>query len=213
MPESLERSHPRAHLIRNPRSSLWLTAVHEAGHAVVCLATGGTFRHATLRKTSWTSGHVDMIDCLSPELTAIVGAAGFTAESAADTHGMKAAWKAQEKAPKGTIVLPRAHHTSAGDIDLLRGIVKEHSLDFGKILDSATAATHVLCSPIEAVAVALMEPKPLRSLNFLEIEVAMGGRSALWRDAAERLLDVEEVTGKKPDGWLIGYVRDRLSVA
>lgn len=212
MLESPEHAdHPRAHLIRNSRSSLWLTAVHEAGHAVVCLATGGTFRHATLRKSGRFGGHVDRINCPSPQLTAIVSAAGFTAESAADTHGTKAAQKAQEKAPQGTIVLPRTHQTAAGDIDYLREVVGEHRLDLGKIFDSATAATHVLRPLIEVAAVALMEPKPLRALNDLEIEAALSMRPAPWLDAAERLLDVEESTGKKPDEWLIRYVKDRIA--
>ncbi|MEU2300555.1 hypothetical protein ABZ584_24485 [Streptomyces antibioticus] len=209
-----EKEHPRAHLIRNPRSQLWLTAVHEAGHAVVCLATGGTFRHATLRKSylGMSRGHVDMLRCPSPQLNAVVSAAGYAAERMADTPGIKAQDTAMRKAPKGTLVLHRAYSTAKRDLDYVSEVAEQHDLDVGRVLASANAAVHVLYPLIEVAAVALMEPKPLRALSDLDVVMALSMRPGPWLMAAERLLEEQEVYGNV-DGWLVRYVKDHLGVA
>ncbi|WP_406462317.1 M50 family metallopeptidase [Streptomyces sp. NBC_01622] len=202
----------RAHLVGNPNSQLWLTAVHEAGHAVVCLAVGGAFRSATLRKSEYgtVAGHVRVTRCPSPRLEAIVTLAGFAAESIADTCGIEELEQAREEIPEGMIALPRSYRRAKGDFDDVRELAKEHGLAPHDVLDSAAVAAHVLYPLIEVAAAALMEPKPLRALSELEIEAAVGIRPAPWFLAAERLLDVETPTGATPDEWLVRYVKGRL---
>jgi hypothetical protein len=57
------------------------TAIHEAGHAVVCIAVGGTFRYATMRPRSRTTlGHVYGIRTPCSLADAVVCHAGAVAE-------------------------------------------------------------------------------------------------------------------------------------
>lgn len=214
MPQRVTTADPahRAHLVGNPNSELWLTAVHEAGHAVITLAVGGTFRLATLRKSEGgtVAGHVAGPRCPTPHLEAVMTAAGFTSESIADTLAAKAWEAAMEVAPEGTVYVPRAHVRAKGDMEDLRELIKNHGLDLDEIFDSAATAAHVLYPLIEVVAAALMEPKPLRGLNDLEIVMALSMNPAAWMAAAERLLNLETPTGAPPAPWLARYVRNGL---
>lgn len=203
MPTSPSSSHPRAHLIGNPRSHLWLKAVHEAGHAVVCLAVGGTFSYATLRSTERgrIAAHVGGVKCPSPHLDAVVTCAGGLAQLHADqgAHAVNRVYGAIGASDSG-----------CGDLGWLVELSKDETVDMDAAMRSAATATAVLKPLIEVAAAALMEPKPLRALGDLEIEAALGMRPGPWVAAAERLLDAESLDYSPPDKWLIRYVRERL---
>jgi hypothetical protein len=194
--------HPRAHLIGNPRSKLWLTAIHEAGHAVVCLAAGGTFRHVTIRSSDGglIAGHVDGSGYPTPRLAAVGAAAGALAQVQAD-RGPNAGHRA--RAGMG--------YTGVGDLADLVELGQDKGVDLNAAMESAMAAVYGLYPLIEVAATALMSPKALRALKKPEIVDALDAQLAPWIDAAERLLEVETVHGTAPEGWLIRYVEDGMS--
>jgi len=203
VPTSPSPSHPRAHLIGNPRSHLWLKAVHEAGHAVVCLAVGGTFSYATLRSSArdQMAAHVGGVKCPSPHLDAVVTCAGGLAQLHAD-RGARAVHRMH-----GAL---GASDSGCGDLGWLAELSKDKTVDLDAAIRSAATATAVLKPLIEVAAAALMEPKPLRALNDLEIVMALGMRPDPWIVAAELMLEAESIDYSPPDKWLIRYVREHL---
>lgn len=186
-------AHSRAHLLGDPDEQLWRTAIHEAGHAVVGLAAGCTLRAVTVRadKRRGADGSCHLVTAPNPTLGIVAIAAGGLAQQQADPH--------RDAGPN------MAHDLA----HIIRILDARPEMTAGPAFEAAAVAVRVLFPLIEAVASALLAPKPLRALSCAEVEdVLSGAGSAVWESVNYRLGD--EIAGGDvpPEPWLSRYVAD-----
>jgi hypothetical protein len=183
---------------RRPGREAYLrrVAIHEAGHAVVCLALYGRFQRVTLRSNGTFGGRVIGIpeSCLPTAHHALVAAAG----AAADYYDSDRSMASLDRA-----MLGMGTGADDGDLAYLLELQRE-GMELGPVHNAAGALVFALFPLIEVTAEALLQPSPLRALRRREIEAALAAAPDAWERSAERLAGV---VANEPD--TLDYVVSR----